>query len=204
MGGAGSRRLVFLPGVGADPGFWRPLGDRLPAAWDKIYLGWPGLGDQPPDPNVNAYDDLIELVLKAIGDGPVDLLAQSMGGALALKIALAHPAKVRRMVLAVTSGGLDVEGLGAIDWRPNYRQNHPLAPDWVWSTRIDVAADIPRIGQPTLLLFGDADPIAPAAVGERLAVLLPDAQLHVVAGSDHGLVHERPADVIDLVLQHLT
>src|SRR6202000_2380728 len=31
---ADTRRLLFLPGAGADPAFWRPLGDRLPASWD--------------------------------------------------------------------------------------------------------------------------------------------------------------------------
>ena len=30
---AETRRLLFLPGAGADPAFWRPLGDRLPASW---------------------------------------------------------------------------------------------------------------------------------------------------------------------------
>ncbi|HEY2659398.1 MAG TPA: alpha/beta fold hydrolase [Caulobacteraceae bacterium] len=203
MAEAAMRRLVFLPGVGADPAFWRRLGDLLPVAWDKTYLGWPGLGDQQADPRINSYDDLIDLVLAAIGDGPVDLLAQSMGGALALKIALAHPDKVRRLVLAVTSGGLDVERLGATDWRPTYRQNHATAPGWVLDTRIDLSPHIPRIAQPTLLLFGDADPIAPPAVGERLAALLPDARLHILPGGDHDLVNHRSAEMAELVLRHL-
>ena len=77
-------RIVFMPGVGADPEFWKPVGDRLPAAWDKVYLGWPGLGDQPSDPSVSGWDDLLRLTLEAVGPGTADLVAQSIGGFLAL------------------------------------------------------------------------------------------------------------------------
>ncbi|HEY9217342.1 MAG TPA: GNAT family N-acetyltransferase, partial [Phenylobacterium sp.] len=93
-----ARRLVFLPGAGADPHFWRPLADRLPAAWSKRFLGWPGLGDQPADADVNSVDDLVRLVEAQLGDGPADLLAQSMGGVVALQVALRNPGKVRRLV----------------------------------------------------------------------------------------------------------
>ncbi len=94
---------MFLPGAGGDPAFWRPVGDRLPADWDKVYFGWPGLGDQPPDPDVRDFDDLTALVEAQLGDAPVDILAQSMGGAIAIVLALRHPARVRRLVLSVTS-----------------------------------------------------------------------------------------------------
>jgi pimeloyl-ACP methyl ester carboxylesterase len=49
---------------------------------------------------------------------PVDLVAQSMGGVIAARIALAHPQLVRRLVLTVTSGGVDMTAFGASDWRP--------------------------------------------------------------------------------------
>ena len=114
---ADARRLLFLPGAGADPAFWRPLGDRLPASWDKHYFGWPGLGDQPPDPSVNSIDDLVALVEAELWPEPVDLLAQSMGGVVALSVALRNPGQVRRMVLTATSGGVDVADLTAFDWR---------------------------------------------------------------------------------------
>ena len=73
------RKLFFLPGTGASPDFWKPVGARLPSHWSKHYFGWPGLGDQPPDPAINSYDDLLRLV-EARLDGPVDLIAQSIVG----------------------------------------------------------------------------------------------------------------------------
>lgn len=204
QGGNTAPRLLFLPGVGADPGFWRPLGDRLPAHWQKHYFGWPGLGHQPADPSIKGWPDLVALVeAKLAGDRPVDLLAQSMGGAIALEIALKHPAKVRRLVLCVTAGGLDVASLGASDWRPDYRRDYPEAALWVTEAHRDFAAELHRVAQPTLLLWGDADPISPPAVGRRLERLLPNARLHIVPGGEHDLVAARADAVAALVRAHL-
>src|SRR5262249_10311417 len=119
-------KILFLPGSGASPDFWKPAGERLPAEWPKTNLGWPGLGPQPHDPAVKGLDDLIAMVVAKM-DAPVDLVAQSMGGVIAVRIALAHPQLVRRLVLTVTSGGVDMAAFGATDWRVDYRKTFPKA-----------------------------------------------------------------------------
>jgi pimeloyl-ACP methyl ester carboxylesterase len=197
--------LLFLPGAGASPDFWRPLADRLPADWPRRHLGWPGLGDQPAHPDVNSLDDLVRLVEARMGDGPADVLAQSMGGVVALKVALRNPGKVRRLVLSVTSGGVDAAArAGALhDWRETYQRNFPLAAAWIRADDTDLTRQLAGIACPVLLLFGDADPIAPPLVGERLAALLPNARLHVVTGGDHDLVVNRADEVAPLISKHL-
>ncbi|MGZ5909460.1 MAG: alpha/beta fold hydrolase [Reyranella sp.] len=120
-------RILFLPGSGASPDFWKPVGDRLPEAWPKEYFGWPGLGDQPHDPAIQGIDDLLRLV-SARMDEPVDLVAQSMGGVIATRLALEQPGRVRRLVLTVTSGGVNMAQLGAADWRADYRRSFPAPP----------------------------------------------------------------------------
>ena len=160
-------RILFLPGAGASPDFWKPVGDRLPEAWPKEYLGWPGLGDQPHDPAVKGIDDLLRLV-GARMDEPVDLVAQSMGGVLAARLALEQPARVRRLVLTVTSGGVNMAKFGAAEWRADYRRSFPRAAGWI--TEASPSSDLPveRIAAPTLLIWGDADAISPLAVGKHL------------------------------------
>jgi pimeloyl-ACP methyl ester carboxylesterase len=69
---------------------------------------WPGAGDQPSHPNGSGYCYLIELAAADAEHGS-DIVAQSMGGAVAIGLALAHPEKVRRLVLVATSGGLNLE-----------------------------------------------------------------------------------------------
>jgi pimeloyl-ACP methyl ester carboxylesterase len=187
-------RRLFLPGVSGDPEFWRPVAERLPPDGETVRLGWPGLGVQPADPAVASFDDLTARAARAL-IGPCDVLAQSMGGIVAIRLALRHPDTVRRLVLAATSGGLDVAGLGARDWRPDYRQAFPGAPAWVLNDQPDHSAELHRIAQPTLLLWGDADPISPLAVGRRLAAVLPNARLVVIPGGDHAFVRERAAEV---------
>lgn len=211
-------RLLFLPGVGADPAFWHPAGGLLPDAWQKTYLGWPGLANQPPDPAVNSYDDLIALTehalteralaehalaAHALGDGPADLVAQSMGGVIAMQVVLRDPGRIRRIVLTATSGGVDMGALGAGDWRPGYRAAHPHVAEWAYGWRPDITDRIGRITQPVLLLWGDADPISPVAVGERLRALLPDARLHITQGGDHMFARDRAAEIAPLIQAHL-
>ena len=106
-------KVLFLPGAGGSPDFWKPVGSLLPADWLKHYFGWPGLGHQPHDPAIGNLDDLVQLAVREI-DGPVDLVAQSMGGVIAARIALEWPSLVRRLVLCVTSGGVDMAGLARL------------------------------------------------------------------------------------------
>jgi pimeloyl-ACP methyl ester carboxylesterase len=196
-------KILFLPGAGGSPDFWKPVGDRLPEAWPKHYFGWPGLGHQPHDPAIKSTDDLVQLVAARL-DGPVDLVAQSMGGVIAARIALAHPTLVRRLVLCVTSGGVDMTSLGAGDWRPDYRKSFPKAAAWITAAGASSNLPVERISAPTLLLWGDADPISPVAVGRHLKERLPNAQLHVVPGGDHDLAQTHAGDVAALIEAHLT
>ncbi len=198
-----SARVFFLPGVGGDPRFWQPVGDLL-GKRQQVHFGWPGLGANPPDPAVNSYEDLIGLVVGRFDGHPVDLVAQSMGGALAMTIALRHPDIVRRLVLTVTAGGMDIHKLGATDWRPEYRREFPAVADWVVNERPDVSARFQDIHQPTLLLWGDDDPISPVAVGEYLQSQLPDARLHVVTGGQHDLARTHAPEIAPLIRDFLS
>ena len=193
---------MFLPGAAGDPEFWQPVAARLLPAIEGVRLGWPGLGTQPACANVRGFDDLLRVTLEAI-DRPVTVVAQSMGGIIAVRAALAAPDRVRRLVLVATSGGVDVARFGAADWRAEYRLAYPDAARWIMDARVDLTDRIPSITTPTLLIWGDADPISPVAVGRHLATLLPSAQLVVIPGGDHGLARDRADDVAPLIRRHL-
>lgn len=195
-------RIIFLPGAGGSAGFWRPVGDRLPADWPKRYVAWPGLGNQPHDPAILGMDNLVALVTRDLTE-PVDLVAQSMGGVVAARIALAQPALVRRLVLTATSAGVAMDSFGAEDWRADYRQAYPRAAPWITEPDAGGILTIEDITVPTLLIWGDADPISPVAVGQYLAGRLPNASLHIVASGDHDLASEHPDTVAPLIRDHL-
>ena len=195
-------KILFLPGAGASPDFWKPVGALLPADWSKEYFGWPGLGDQPHDPAIKGIDDLVRMVAAKM-DGPVDLVAQSMGGGIAARLAIEQPRNVRRLVLTVTSAGIDMAGLGASDWRESYRKSFPRAMPWITESRAAALLPVEKITAPTLLLWGDADPISPVAVGRHLEQRISGARLHIVAGGDHDLAQSHAAEIAPLIERHL-
>ena len=126
-----------------------------------------------------------------------------MGGVVAARIAIERPELVRRLVLCVTSGGVNMAGLGAADWRPAYRKSFPNAAEWITSS--PAASDLPveKIAAPTLLIWGDADPISPVAVGRHLEARIPNAHLEVEAGGDHDVAATHPELAASLIARHL-
>ena len=56
---------------------------------------------------------------------------------------------------------------------------------------------------PTLLLWGDAVPISPVAVGQRLQRLLPRSRLVVLPGGQHDLAQVYAEQVAMLIDRHL-
>jgi len=194
--------ILFLPGAAGSADFWSPVVELLPKDWEKRRLSWPGLGHEPPRPNICGLDDLVRLVVHQIGE-QADIVAQSMGGVVAIRAALAAKGRVRRLVLTATSGGINVEALGASDWREDYRLAYPNASSWVATARQDLSPELAQMTVPTLLIWGDADPISPVAVGQKLQTLLPAATLRVIPGGGHDLAQTHAMQTASLIEEHL-
>jgi pimeloyl-ACP methyl ester carboxylesterase len=197
--------IVCLPGAGGTVTFWKPVADQLTelGLGPAVRFGWPGFGDEPRDERIRSVADLVAWVLARMPPGECDLVAQSMGGVVAALIALEHPDRVRRLVLCTTSGGVDVAALGAADWRAGYRAEMAHVPDWFVVDRTDITARLPGIRAPTLVLYGDDDPLCPEAVARFLASRIPGAQLVCIRGGDHMLAHNRADQVAPLIRAHL-
>jgi pimeloyl-ACP methyl ester carboxylesterase len=199
-------RVVFLPGASGAGQFWQPVAARLPNDWHTLLLDLPGLGDVPPDPCVNTFDDLTRLVLARF-DSPVDLVAQSMGGLVALQAALARPDLVRRLVLVATSGGIDLSRFDVEDWRPEYRAEYPNAAAFVTDEPSpDLSGALFSVRAPTLLLWARSDAISPPEIGRHLQFALAGARprLVVLEHGDHMFARDHPADVAPLIQAHLS
>jgi pimeloyl-ACP methyl ester carboxylesterase len=199
-------RVLFLPGASGAGEFWKPVAERLPTDWESVLLDWPGLGEVPPDPRVRAFADLAELVLASI-DSPVDLVAQSMGGVVALQVALARTEQVRRLVLVATSGGVDLSPFNIEDWRPEYRAEYPNAAAFITDEATpDLSTALPTIRAPTLLLWAQSDSISPPEVGRYLESRLTRAQarLVILERGDHMFARDYAEEVAPLIQAHLT
>lgn len=195
--------LLFLPGALGRTGFWHPVAGLLGHPAQRLHVTWPGFGGIPPDPAIRGIEDLAARVLDEI-DRPSALIAQSMGGVVAMLAALRRPERITHLVLSVTSGGMRMDALGAQDWRPATRAAHPGLPDWFTSYHEDLTPKLSALRIPTLLLWGDADPISPVKVGERLASVLPLAELHVIPGGEHDVAATHASAVAPLIDRHLS
>ena len=92
---------------------------------------------------------------------------------------------------------------GASDWRAGYRSQFPQAADWITQHRAYAEIPVELIAAPTLLIWGDSDPISPVAVGLHLERRMPNAKLHVIAGGDHSLASNNAEVIAPLIAQHL-
>lgn len=199
---AAQHRLLFLPGAAGDADFWKPVGVRLPDAWEKRYLNWPGLGNQPDDPAIRSMEDLYGHAAKWL-DAPSVVVAQSMGGIVALMLALRHPERISHLVLVATSGGLDVAEFGAQDWRPDFLSSFPDTARWILEAQPDLTPRLSGLGIPTLLIWGDEDAISPVDAGRFLNRCLPSSTLNVIPGGEHSLAFTMPDTVAALICAHL-
>ncbi|HEY3019385.1 MAG TPA: alpha/beta hydrolase, partial [Solirubrobacteraceae bacterium] len=67
------------------------------------------------------------------------------------------------------------------------------------AARDDVGEYAERIAAPTLLIWGDRDPVVPLSAAQRLAARLPRARLTTVPGVGHCPMLEQPDRFNDLV-----
>jgi pimeloyl-ACP methyl ester carboxylesterase len=180
------------------------VAERLADLGPQVRFSYPGFGDAPPDDSVRSLGDLYRWLLARLPAGPCHLVAQSMGGVLATRLAIEEPARILTLTLTATSGGVDVGALGGFDWRPGFRAEHPDFPTWFERDRTDLSGRLAEIRAPTLILHGDADPICPPAVPAFLAARIPGARKALIPGGTHAFARERPDEVAPLARAHVT
>jgi pimeloyl-ACP methyl ester carboxylesterase len=190
-------RLLFIPGLGGEGSFWEPVAELLPAAWEKLYLDWPGLGPNPASPGVRSLDDLAALVIAEL-TSPTALIAQSMGCLVALRTALSEPRQLSQLVLTVAPGAVNM---------PNPLPGLPAdleLPDWVLRPAPEASVERLRtIAAPTLLISATRDPHSPPRIAEDLARALPNATMLAIDSDDHAIARSHAATVAAAIERHV-
>lgn len=87
-------------------------GGRWPTGWPTSapfnLFHYPGFGGLPAEPSIHSLDDFFGWLVERLPPGASHIIAQSMGGVLAVRLALEHPERIARLVLVATSGDVDV------------------------------------------------------------------------------------------------
>lgn len=94
---------LYIHGLGGSSQNWSTLMERLDGVVDGEAVDLPGFGDSPPpddgDYSVTGHARAVIRHLDACGRGPVHLLGNSLGGAVATRVAAARPDLVRTLTL---------------------------------------------------------------------------------------------------------
>jgi pimeloyl-ACP methyl ester carboxylesterase len=197
--GAGAPLVLLHGGLGSVEMFagLRPAlgeGRRVIAPDFQCHGRTPDI-DRPLRPE-HLADDVAALI-ETLGAAPADVLGYSLGAKTALRVAIQHPALVRRLVLvsiACRRDGNFPEVLAAMDamgpeLAEPMKQSPPgqlyarIAPNPDdWSTLIaktaesikldfDWSEDVAALPMPVLLVFADTDSVRPAHVAEFYGLL---------------------------------
>jgi 2-succinyl-6-hydroxy-2,4-cyclohexadiene-1-carboxylate synthase len=238
--GAGPSRLLLVHGFTQTCRSWRLLLPRLADAHEVISVDAPGHGRSHHD----EADLPTGATLLAEVGGRATYIGYSMGGRLALHVAVGHPQFVERLVLIGATAGIEDDderarrrrsdgvlaahlervGVDAFldEWiaQPLFAGLDPVAADLDdrRRNRVDgLAASLRHAGTgaqeplwhrlggitcPVLMMVGEHDDKF-REIAERMAALLPDASVAVVAGAGHSVHLEQPERAADIVLTWL-
>lgn len=226
--GAGGPPLVLLHGLAGSHRWWRYVIPAFARRFDVVVPELVGFGGSRPAPRQPDMPEMASLMndwLVRIGLERVDLVGHSMGAEIAIHLAAGAPERLRRLVLA-SAAGVPRE----ISAAAGARLATELARLRAWGRRsfvATIAADslragpftlyrtlrhlladdvrplLPRVRQPTLLVWGADDPITPVRDAHVMRNLLPDARLHVLADASHNVMADRPDEFVRLVTDFL-
>jgi pimeloyl-ACP methyl ester carboxylesterase len=193
-----------------------------------LALDLPGFGNSPapPEPWGTAeYAASLLPVLDEVADRPV-VVGHSFGALVALRLGVAHPEKVRALVLtgapffrpdgaqkpartyrlmrrlarAGVVSDARLEQMRKRHGSTDYRQSSGVMRD-VLVRRLNESYedDVKRVSVPVQLVWGELDSAAPLEVAQRALVMMPHASLTVIEGIGHLVPTERPAELAQAI-----
>lgn len=215
--GSGRPLVLIHGGVCTIEDCMGPVRAALAAGRRTIAMEQQGHGRTADVDRPLGYDQMTEdtaALLKQLKVEAADVVGYSMGGAIALRLALRHPGLVRKVSVFGTgySGAAYPPGfrdsfktLKAEDIPAAFRQAYEkVAPNPKrWPALVEkikglvenaedlAPADLKAIRAPVLVMVGDAD-IVRAEHAVEMYRLIPNAKLGILPGSDHFAFVQRP------------
>ncbi len=215
--------VLFLHGLMGRMDHWDVTLERLGGnACRPMALSLPIFEPWLPEASIEALAAHVLGFLDALELPRVVLGGNSLGGHVALRVALAAPARVSGLVHTGSSGLFERGFSRGVTHRPTFVRekmeevfNDPglVTPEWVESVRRmvstpasarrvlrfaraarrdNVEEQLGDVRTPTLLVWGREDRITPPEVAERFRRLIPEAELLYISACGHAPMLEWP------------
>lgn len=227
---------------------------RLSERFRCVVPDLPGFGEseKPADYDYTREgfaDTLLDLMAGL--DAPrAHLCGHSMGGAIAITLAAAHPERVDRLAVInsvsypfkppFTGRLVQTPGIGPFIFKTLYNKlifrdyfkksvyapgfkideadldyfyrcfDRPEAREAAYralGAATDLTSLVPkltRVKAPTLILWGELDPMFPVALAQRLSRDILGSELHTLPGCGHAPCEEQPERAAELLLEHFS
>jgi len=217
--------VLFIHGSGCTSGIWERQKEYLHASMQVVLVDLPGHGRSTGDGcgSVEEYGDAVYHSLK--GQAPYCVAGHSLGGAIAMYLALSHPEFVNGIILIGTGARLKVlpsilEGIKREKERTigeinalSFSRATPAAAraevlgmmmscapevihkDFSACDRFDIMNSVGSIRVPTLILCGEDDALTPAKYSRFLNEQIPDSKLALIKDAGHMAMVEKPDEV---------
>lgn len=220
-GGEGAP-LLYLHGAGG-AGQWGAFHDGLARHFRVLAPTHPGFGVSADLPDLSAVDDFALFyldLLDSLGLESLPVIGHSLGGWIAAELAVWQPQRVSKLVLA-SAAGLRREGVVQPDiFAQSSTRGGETSPEALEQALRDRATlarvawnpylhnprlpgRLYRLTMPTMLVWGQNDPLIPPSIGERWAELIPQARLELIPNATHPIHREQPDAVLRAVLPFL-
>jgi len=222
---AGARPVVLIHGAGGSSRHWRWVSRALPPGIIPLAVDLPGHGESPgevPGTLALAAARVQDGIAELCGAGPVAVAGHSVGGLVALLLAMTGPQRVSHLALIGTAAriaphpgllgqlrrGEPDEAFLRAGFSAGVREERvqlvlsdlrrtrlaPGAGDFMGISGRDLSPELPQVTAETLVLIARRDPVVSPRKSRALAAGISGARAVVLDGG-HYLTIERPQDV---------
>ncbi|HBF13940.1 MAG TPA: hypothetical protein DDW49_11240 [Deltaproteobacteria bacterium] len=222
--------LILIHGAGGNHTHWAPALRKIPGVnTHALDLPGHGLSVGSPLPDIGAYARFIENFVETLALTHVTLAGSSMGGAIALTLAIQKKPWLKKLILMGTGAKLPVnpQFMDHLKTKPQeaigfmashmYSKQAPetlvnaardellrikpslLVNDFKACSEYNLENKVQGINIPTLILVGEHDKMTPPSLSAQLHQAIHGSSLHVIPNAGHALALEAPEACLDLI-----
>jgi pimeloyl-ACP methyl ester carboxylesterase len=199
--------LVFAHGAGSNAHTWHRQLAHLEQAHSGLAFDFPGHGRSGSTdglPDLDAHVRCVEQLAAALRLRPFVFVGRALGGAVGLALALAHPERLRGLILVATPARFEIPQASLDTWRDVTlgRATQPFAMN-LFSPKVDMAVvresfmeqvkTDPRVRYTDMLAAKDLDLAEPLGALRLGAVRLPT--LVITGRDDHFCPPDKAAEM---------